>query len=101
MGSFVTESYLGWRWTAWLILILAAAVGIPAVIFVPETYGPVLKEQAAKKKGLRSGEQPRLFDGFMKKYLSRPMLMLLHEPMVRGPVVYRHKSNNVSRSSTS
>jgi len=95
VGSFVTESHLGWRWTAWLILILATVVGIPAVIFVPETYGPVLKERAAKKQGLRSGEQPSLFDGFMKKYLSRPMLMLLHEPMVRGPAMYQHHPNTV------
>ncbi|KAK5073431.1 hypothetical protein LTR70_010212 [Exophiala xenobiotica] len=63
-------------------------VGIPAVVFVPETYGPVLKERAAKKQELRLGEQPSLFDGFMKKYLSRPMLMLLHEPMLDIMTMY-------------
>lgn len=82
VGSFITQSYLGWRWTAWLVLIMAGAVGIPAFIFVPETFGPVLKERAARKQGLRVGVQRKPFDEFVRKYLSRPMMMLLHEPMV-------------------
>lgn len=82
VGSFITESHLGWRWTAWLILIMTGAIGIPAVILVPETYAPVLKERAARKRGLEV-EKKNPFDGFIRKYLSRPLLMLLHEPMVR------------------
>ena len=27
VGSFITESYLGWRWTAWLTLIMSAVFG--------------------------------------------------------------------------
>ena len=77
VGSFVTESHLGWRWTAWLVLILAGATGIPAVIFVPETYGPVLKE--------RAHVQRKPCEGFARKYLSRPMMMLWHELMVCPP----------------
>lgn len=84
VGAFITESELGWRWTAWLILIIAGAVGIPAVILVPETYAPVLKERAAKKAGTGSYAKKNPFDGFVRKYLSRPILMLLHEPMVCG-----------------
>lgn len=82
IGSLITESHLGWRWTSWLILIMAGAIGIPAVIIVPETYAPVLKERAAKKQGLNV-ERKNPFEGFLRKYLSRPMMMLLHEPMVR------------------
>lgn len=81
VGAFVTESYLGWRWTAWLILIMAAAFGIPAVIFVPETYAPILKDRAAVARG----EEPlrkNLFEGFISKYLTRPLLMLVYEPVV-------------------
>ena len=81
IGSFITESHLGWRWTAWLVLILAGAVGIPAFIFVPETYRPVLKARAARKQGLQAA-QKNPFEGFVSKYLSRPLLMLIHEPMV-------------------
>lgn len=82
IGSFITESHLGWRWTAWIILILAAAVGIPSFILVPETYAPVLKHRTAKNKGIEVQEGVA-FKGFVTKYLSRPMMMLAYEPMVR------------------
>lgn len=82
IGTFVTESHLGWRWTAWLVLIMVAGFGIPAVIMIPETYAPVLKERAAKAKGVEvTRKNP--FDGFVRKYLTRPINMLIHEPVVR------------------
>lgn len=81
-GSFITESYLGWRWTAWLILIMATVFGIPAFLLVPETYAPVLKERALKAAGRQDINRKNPFDGFLSKYLSRPMSMLLHEAMV-------------------
>ncbi|KAK5100352.1 hypothetical protein LTS08_005101 [Lithohypha guttulata] len=87
LGSFVTESHLGWRWTAWLVLILATAVGIPAFILVPETYGPVLKERAARKQGL-SVTKSNPFQNFIRKYLSKPMVMLLHEPVLDVMTIY-------------
>lgn len=82
VGSFITESHLGWRWTAWLILILAAVFGIPSFFIVPETYAPVLKERAARKLDPDASVKTNPFDGFMRKYLSKPMMMLLKEPMV-------------------
>lgn len=83
IGAFVTESHLGWRWTAWLVLILVGAIGIPAVIVIPETYAPVLKERAAKKAG-RDVEvrQKASLNDFVRKYLTRPILMLIEEPVV-------------------
>lgn len=87
VGSFITQSHLGWRWTSWLILIMTGAIGIPAVIFVPETYAPVLKERAARKQGLEV-KKKNPSDDFIRKYLSRPLLMLLHEPMVRNPLQF-------------
>lgn len=88
VGAFTTQSHLGWRWTAWLTLILAACVGIPAYFLVPETYGPVLRERAAKrshKSGLRvepERDSPTM-DIFVRLYLVKPALMLIHEPLVR------------------
>lgn len=81
IGSFITESKLGWRWTAWLVLILAVVVGIPAFIFVPETYGPVLKERALRKQG-QAVKNRNPFKGFVRKFLAKPMLMIVYEPMV-------------------
>ena len=48
VGGFVTQSHLGWRWTQWLTLIMAAASMLTAVIFVPETYAPIILSRRAK-----------------------------------------------------
>lgn len=83
VGAFVTESRLGWRWTSWLIMIMVGVFGIPALIMVPETYAPVLKERAAKAQGIEVTKK-NPFDDFVRKYLKRPISMLIHEPVVRN-----------------
>ena len=45
-GSFIVESRLGWRWTAWITMIMATFFGTIAFICTPETYAPVLKAQS-------------------------------------------------------
>ncbi|KIX08540.1 uncharacterized protein Z518_03196 [Rhinocladiella mackenziei CBS 650.93] len=93
VGAFVTESRLGWRWTAWLTLMLAALVGTPAFFLVPETYGPVLRERAAEKLR-KSGvhvepeRDPPSIDTFVRIYLVKPMLMLMHEPVAIVITIY-------------
>lgn len=74
-GTLITESHLGWRWTAWLTLILAGVVGPPAFFLVPETYAPVLKKETKPS-----------FQVFVRTYLVRPALMLKSEIMVRFPL---------------
>ncbi len=74
VGVYITEN-LGWRWTAWIVLIMAGFFGIPAFLFVPETYAPVLKKEP------RPG-----FKVFLSKYLVRPMVMLRYELMVSNEV---------------
>src|SRR5579859_7520365 len=49
VGGFVTQSYLGWRWTEHLTYIMAFFFLALDVIFLPETYGPVLLKAKAKK----------------------------------------------------
>lgn len=71
IGVYITDS-LGWRWTSWITLIMAAFFGIPAFFVVPETYAPVLKKRP----------KPELKE-FLSKYLVRPISMLRHEVMVR------------------
>jgi MFS transporter, DHA1 family, multidrug resistance protein len=70
IGTYITTN-LGWRWTAWITLIMAAFFGIPAFLIVPETYVPVLKKQAKPD-----------FKVFLSKYLFRPALMVRYEVMV-------------------
>lgn len=69
-GIYITDN-LGWRWVAWISLMMAAFFGIPAFIVLPETYAPVLKKEP----------KPTLKQ-FASKYLMRPALMLGHEVMV-------------------
>lgn len=70
IGVYITEN-LGWRWTSWIVLIMAGFFGVPAFFIVPETYAPVLK-----------GEPKPELKTFLSRYLIRPMLMLRHELMV-------------------
>src|SRR5580700_7045901 len=39
---------MGWRWTFWIGLIFAV-VSLPPVLFLPETYGPVLLARRAAR----------------------------------------------------
>jgi MFS transporter, DHA1 family, multidrug resistance protein len=71
IGTYITQG-LGWRWTSWITLIMAAFFGIPAFFIVPETYVPVLKKRPKPEMKV-----------FLSKYLIRPMSMVRHEVMVR------------------
>jgi multidrug resistance protein len=91
IGSLFTDSHLGWRWTAWITLIMAAVIGPAALIFVPETYGPVLRERGARKRRRGCGESTSRRSGgvespgvmrFVRTFLIKPALMLVYEPMV-------------------
>ena len=77
VGVYITEN-LGWRWTAWIILIMAVFFGIPAFLFVPEIFAPVLKKEP------RPG-----FKEFLSKYLVRPVIMLRYEVLVRSQPILK------------
>jgi hypothetical protein len=49
VGEFIIKSYLGWRCTAWITLIMAAFIGILGLLTVPETFAPVLLKRKAEK----------------------------------------------------
>jgi multidrug resistance protein len=90
-GSFITASYLGWRWTEWLTLILMAFFGTVAVIVVPETSQPILLSRRAKKIRFETknwaihaahDEQQVDIKAIVVKYLLRPLKMLVLEPIL-------------------
>ncbi|OAL36274.1 hypothetical protein AYO20_04432 [Fonsecaea nubica] len=96
-GALLTESSLGWHWTGWVSLILGVAVGIPAFLFVPETYGPTLQERANKKLRLaqdssalsRQISKPApAFSEFVRKYMFKPAIMFCVEPMLMVMALY-------------
>lgn len=77
VGVYIVET-LGWRWTAWVTLIMAGFFGIPAVILVPETYLPVLRKDPKPE-----------WKTFLSKYMIRPVAMLRHEVMVSIITIYK------------
>ena len=42
VGGFISPSYLGWRWTAYITGIMAALALILDLIFLEETYAPAI-----------------------------------------------------------
>ncbi|KAL4998589.1 major facilitator superfamily domain-containing protein [Aspergillus recurvatus] len=91
VGGFLTDSYLGWRWTAWITLIASGSFGAIAWFVVPETYHPVLLQRRAAKLRKETGNQnlyafldhhKPTFGDIVRKYLFRPVQMLMLEPIL-------------------
>lgn len=91
MGGFITMSYLGWRWTQWITLIMAALMGTIGFIFIPETYAPVLLQRKAKRIrfetknwAIRAPADEKKVDlkEIAENYLLRPFKMLALEPIL-------------------
>ncbi len=45
----MTQSYLGWRWVFWVMMIFAALCWVMILLFMPETFAPVLLMRKAKR----------------------------------------------------
>jgi MFS family permease len=91
IGGFVSES-AGWRWVQGLCTIFIGVVGILGVIFVPETYGPVLLQRRAAKLArsdgkvyvsmLEKNQGKKKPAEVFKRALVRPWIFLFLEPIV-------------------
>ncbi|EHA20273.1 hypothetical protein ASPNIDRAFT_51421 [Aspergillus niger ATCC 1015] len=91
VGGYLTDSYLGWRWTAWITLIASGSFGLLAFIIVPETYAPVILQKRAARLRRETGNEalhslldntrPTMND-IVTKYLLRPVMMLFLEPIL-------------------
>ena len=91
VGGFITESYLGWRWTSWITLIMAAFFGIIALFAVPETSQPKILQARAKNLRYQTGnwalhakaDEARLDSRtILTVYLLRPFVMFAQEPIL-------------------
>ena len=96
-GGFITQSYLGWRWTAWITLIISAFFGTGAFFVCEESYGPVLLQRRAAKKRFETknwaihalaDENPIDGKAILEKYLYRPFIMLFKEPILILVTIY-------------
>ncbi|KAH9827869.1 MFS general substrate transporter [Teratosphaeria destructans] len=89
-GGWIS-GHIDWRWTLWIGLILAGAAFLLALLFLPETFGPVLMQW--KSRHLRSvpGHQtdktpPQAETESLGKRLktnaTRPLVFFTSEPIV-------------------
>lgn len=97
VGGFIATSSLGWRWTLYIPALLSLVNGFVSLLFLRETYAPVLL--AAKAAVLRRqtgnwGIQAR-YDRIeadprelANKYFARPLRMLVTEPILLLVSVY-------------
>jgi DHA1 family multidrug resistance protein-like MFS transporter len=91
IGSAVSESYLTWRWTEYLCVILSSVVLVINFFYLPETSAPAILTKKAKNLRLRTGrwalhskheEADHSIQAFIHKTLALPLIMLVKEPMV-------------------
>ncbi|KAH6683221.1 MFS multidrug transporter-like protein [Halenospora varia] len=91
IGGFIVESYLGWRWTEWLVAIMGFVAFFLNLFFLEETYPPVILIQKAAELRRRTrnwgihAKQEEIeidFRELLTKNFSRPMRLLFTEPIV-------------------
>ncbi|OJD32188.1 mfs multidrug transporter [Diplodia corticola] len=91
MGNFVAASYLGWRWTHWISMMLGGAVAVLCVTALPETHAPTLLRRKAARVRKETGNvlARSVYDGqamgpkaVVQIYLVRSFRMLLTEPIL-------------------
>jgi DHA1 family multidrug resistance protein-like MFS transporter len=91
IGGFITIGHLGWRWTEYIIGILAGVAFILNVFFLRETYPPVILIQKAdelrrrtKNWGIHAKQEEIEVDfrELIERNFSRPLRMLWTEPIV-------------------
>jgi DHA1 family multidrug resistance protein-like MFS transporter len=90
-GGFITDSHLGWRWTSWITLIMAALFGGIGFFAIPETSAARILQLRAAKLRKETGneayysaadENKLTLDRVVNVYLLRPFTMLFEEPIL-------------------
>ncbi|KAJ5752583.1 hypothetical protein N7520_009500 [Penicillium odoratum] len=90
-GGFITDSYLGWRWTMYIASIMGFLATGLCLVFQKETYAPtILVEKAVTLRrqthnwGIRARQEEVELDlhELITVNFSRPFRMLFTEPIV-------------------
>ena len=80
VGGFIT-AYLGWRWTFWILAIIAGAICGLSVVTMKETFPPVLLAQKVTRLQKETGN-PNLISASDKNQSATSLLRLsLVRPM--------------------
>lgn len=98
MGPWISGfvAVVSWRWCFWIGLICSGAT-LPLIVFMPETYGPVILKRRAKKLRKDTGnstivsplevESRNIREMFIIT-MTRPFRMILHESIVSLTSLY-------------
>ncbi|KAF2022377.1 MFS general substrate transporter [Aaosphaeria arxii CBS 175.79] len=85
-GAFISEG-TDWRWIFWITSIASGVATIVAVLFLPETYEPVLRRRKfnlrRKASPLSTDKDQAHFLQVMQTNLQRPFRMLATQPIVQ------------------
>lgn len=91
LGSYVTQSNLGWRWIHYILAMMSGASSITLLIVLKESYAPVLLVRKARKLRLLSGNSAyhaeheatslNLKD-ILHEYFARPIGLIFTEPIL-------------------
>ena len=96
IGGFMTTT-IGWRWTLWLVSILGFLDVFLLLVWLDETYHPIMLADKAKAIRQQTGnwgiharhETIELdFRELSRKYFTRPLRMLITEPVVFAVTLY-------------
>ena len=91
IGSAVSESYLTWRWTEYLVVILTSVVLTLDIFFISETSASIILTRKARRMRLETKRWAlhsqfetvdHSLNAFIHKTLFLPLQMLVKEPMV-------------------
>lgn len=93
----MTESYLGWRWTAWITIIMAALFGGIGLFVIPETSAARILQLRARRLRFetqnwalhsKADTQQVTMKTIYTVYLIRPFVMLVQEPILSLMTAY-------------
>jgi MFS transporter, DHA1 family, multidrug resistance protein len=96
VGAYLTTS-LGWRWTGWVGVLLGGLCGTFALLAIPESSEAVILQRKAARLRPQTqnwafhsklDENPVTFASLRRKYLLRPVQMILREPIVSGSAIW-------------
>ncbi|KAI9796881.1 MAG: hypothetical protein M1833_005930 [Piccolia ochrophora] len=97
IGGFISTSYLGWRWTQYLVAIMGFAAFTLDILFLEETYPPIILVSKASELRRRTknwgihAKQEEIevdFRELLEKNFSRPLRLLFTEPIVLALSIY-------------
>lgn len=97
IGGFISHSYLGWRWTEYITGIMGACYTILIIFVYEESHHPIILAHKAEELrrrtdnwGIRAAHEEfnLSFKEILENNVSRPMVLLVTEPIILLVTVY-------------